>query len=120
MQKKTVFTVEQLSFISKLVTWGSIAGGFLLWLCTPWSVPIYHTGMRYYEGSKLPLLLIVALPFLIFIQRKPEIELHSDSLESIEIGQLEMRKWLSIRIILASFIAFWVIAILSVVLIISR
>lgn len=119
-QKKDIFTLERLRSIYNIVTWGTIIGGFILWICMPWDVPIYHTGNTYYEGSKLPLLIFVLLPFLSFLSRAPEIELHGDSPESKEIERQELKKWILTKIYIAVFLAIVVLPNLIGILIASR
>lgn len=111
-QEKGFFTLEQTKFISNLLIWGTIVVSFLLWVCMPKLVHAYHTGHNYFDGSKVPFLLLLALPLLPLICRPPEIELHTDTPESKEMERQAMKQWYSIRIFLSLVIGVSVLAIL--------
>jgi len=105
MEKKGFFTLEQTKVVSNLLIWGTMAVGFVLWVCMPKLVHAYHIGQTYYDGSKLPLLLLLFLPLLPLICRPPEIELHTDTPESKEMERHAMKQWYSVRICLSLVIA---------------
>lgn len=111
-QEKGFLTLDQTKFISNLLVWGTMAVGFLIWVCMPKLVHAYHIGHNYYDGSKAPFLLLILLPLLTFICRPPIIELHTDTPESKEMEQQAMKQWYSIRIYLSLVIAVSVLAIL--------
>lgn len=111
-QRKGFFTLEQMKFISYLLIWGTMAVSFLIWVCMPKLVHMYHIGNTYYDGSKAPLLLLLFLPLLPLISRPPEIELHTDTPESKEMERREMKQWYSVRIYISLVVAVPVLALL--------
>lgn len=112
MKRKELFTLERTKFISNFLIWGTMVLGFLLWFCMPKLVHMYHIGHNYYDGSKVPLLLLLFLPLLTLICRPPEMELHTDTPESKEMERQAMKQWYSVRIFLSLIIAVPVLAIL--------
>lgn len=85
-------TGKKLQKIVNIVIWAICVIALILWICLPGEVPIYHTGSEYHNGSKLPLLIMVFLPLIIFLEKFDDQEMHSDTEESRELVAKARRK----------------------------